>query len=78
MNSTSRAALLTSAGMVLPSAWNIPEQVKMIPDATKFHEIIRNSLGLLGINPFWQGTVIGAAILFAVLFDRIRNFRRSE
>ena len=23
-------------------------------------EVIRNSLGLLGINPFWQGTVIGA------------------
>ena len=41
-------------------------------------EIIRNSLGLLGINAFWQGTFIGGAILFAVLFDRIRNFRQSE
>lgn len=41
-------------------------------------EIIRNSLGLLGINAFWQGTFIGGAILFAVLFDRIRNFRQSD
>jgi len=41
-------------------------------------EIIRNSLGLLGVNAFWQGFFIGAAILLAVLFDRIKNFRRSE
>lgn len=41
-------------------------------------EVIRNSLGLLGINAFWQGTFIGGAILFAVLFDRVANFRRSE
>jgi ribose transport system permease protein len=40
--------------------------------------VIRNSLGLLGINAFWQGTFIGSAILVAVLFDRIKNFRRSE
>ncbi|MBB3975227.1 ribose transport system permease protein [Rhizobium azooxidifex] len=41
-------------------------------------EIIRNSLGLLGINAFWQGTFIGGATILAVLFDRIRNFRQSE
>jgi ribose transport system permease protein len=41
-------------------------------------EIIRNSLGLLGINAFWQGTFIGSAIVLAVLFDRIRNLRQSE
>lgn len=41
-------------------------------------EIIRNSLGLLGINAFWQGTFIGGAIILAVLFDRIRNFRQSD
>jgi ribose transport system permease protein len=41
-------------------------------------EVIRNSLGLLGINAFWQGTFIGGAILFAVLFDRVANYRRSE
>jgi len=38
-------------------------------------EVIRNSLGLLGINAFWQGVFIGGAILLAVLFDRIRNLR---
>jgi ribose transport system permease protein len=36
-------------------------------------EIIRNSLGLLGINAFWQGTFIGACIIIAVAFDRIRR-----
>ncbi|HUG61462.1 MAG TPA: ABC transporter permease [Methylomirabilota bacterium] len=41
-------------------------------------EIIRNSLGLLGINAFWQGTFIGSAIMLAVLFDRIRNFRQND
>ncbi len=41
-------------------------------------EVIRNSLGLLGINAFWQGTFIGGAIILAVLFDRIRNIRQSE
>ena len=41
-------------------------------------EVIRNSLGLLGINAFWQGAFIGAAILLAVLFDRARNFRQSD
>ena len=41
-------------------------------------EIIRNSLGLLGINAFWQGVFIGSAILLAVLFDRIRNLRAND
>ena len=40
-------------------------------------EVIRNSLGLLGINAFWQGAFIGGAILFAVLFDRLANYRRN-
>ena len=38
-------------------------------------EIIRNSLTLLGINPFWQGTFVGTFIIVAVLFDRIRHNR---
>jgi ribose transport system permease protein len=38
-------------------------------------EIIRNSLTLLGINPFWQGTFVGVFIIVAVLFDRIRHNR---
>jgi ribose transport system permease protein len=41
-------------------------------------EIIRNSLGLLGINAFWQGAFIGGAIILAVMFERVRNFRQSE
>ena len=40
-------------------------------------EVIRNSLGLLGINAFWQGVFIGGAILFAVMFDRLANYRRD-
>jgi ribose transport system permease protein len=41
-------------------------------------EMIRNSLTLLGVNPFWQGTFIGSFIIIAVLFDRIRAFRQSR
>lgn len=41
-------------------------------------EVIRNSLGLLGINAFWQGTFIGSAIIVAVLFDRLRSVRQSD
>ena len=41
-------------------------------------EVIRNSLNMLGINPFWQGTFVGTFIILAVLFDRIRAFRQSR
>jgi ribose transport system permease protein len=40
-------------------------------------EIIRNSLTLLGINPFWQGTFVGTFIIVAVLFDRIRDNKQA-
>jgi ribose transport system permease protein len=36
-------------------------------------EIIRNSLTLLGISTFWQGTFVGSFIIVAVAFDRIRS-----
>jgi ribose transport system permease protein len=36
-------------------------------------EIIRNSLILLGISTFWQGTFIGSFIVIAVTFDRLRR-----
>ncbi len=32
---------------------------------------------LLGINAFCQGTFIGGAVLFAVVFDRLANYRRN-
>jgi ribose transport system permease protein len=38
-------------------------------------EMIRNSLTLLGINPFWQGVFVGTFIITAVAFDRIRASR---
>ncbi|MET0605606.1 MAG: ABC transporter permease [Beijerinckiaceae bacterium] len=41
-------------------------------------EVIRNSLGLLGINAFWQGVFVGSFIVIAVAFDRIRNLQRTE
>ena len=40
-------------------------------------EIIRNSLNMLGINPFWQGTFVGGFIILAVFFDRIKTLRQS-
>ena len=41
-------------------------------------EVIRNSLGLLGINAFWQGAFIGACIIIAVAFERVRQLRSSD
>ncbi len=41
-------------------------------------EVIRNSLILLGISAFWQGTFIGSFIIIAVAFDRIRRLRSSD
>ena len=41
-------------------------------------EVIRNSLGLLGINAFWQGAFIGGCIIIAVAFERVRQLRSSE
>ena len=41
-------------------------------------EVIRNSLGLLGISAFWQGAFVGAFIIVAVSFDYIRNLRQAE
>jgi len=41
-------------------------------------EVIRNSLILLGISTFWQGTFVGTFIVVAVLFDRLRARRSDE
>jgi ribose transport system permease protein len=41
-------------------------------------EVIRNSLTLLGINAFWQGTFVGSFIILAVSFDRFRNKDTSD
>lgn len=41
-------------------------------------EVIRNSLILLGISTFWQGTFIGSFIIIAVAFDRIRRLRSQD
>ena len=41
-------------------------------------EVIRNSLTLLGINSFWQGTFVGSFIILAVSFDRFRNKDTSD
>jgi ribose transport system permease protein len=36
-------------------------------------EVIRNSLLLAGVNPYWQGTFVGIFIILAVLLERIRG-----
>jgi ribose transport system permease protein len=41
-------------------------------------EVIRNSLILLGISTFWQGTFVGCFIVVAVAFERLRNRETSE
>src|SRR5688572_17359333 len=40
MKMKSRTALEAMLGQVLPSAWNIDEQLKMMPFAAKFQEMI--------------------------------------
>jgi ribose transport system permease protein len=41
-------------------------------------EIVRNSLTLLGISTFWQGAFVGAFIILAVAFDRLRAREETE
>ena len=41
-------------------------------------EVIRNSLTLLGISTFWQGSFVGGFIVVAVLFDRLRSRGANE
>jgi ribose transport system permease protein len=41
-------------------------------------EVIRNSLQLLGISTFWQGTFIGSCIIIAVLFDCLKRIRETD
>lgn len=41
-------------------------------------EVIRNSLILLGVDAFWQGTVVGGFIIVAVLFNRIGGARQGD
>jgi ribose transport system permease protein len=41
-------------------------------------EVIRNSLILLGVDSFWQGTVVGAFIIVAVLFNRLGGERQGD
>ena len=35
-------------------------------------EIIRNGLLLAGMDPYWQGTFVGAFIILAVLIDKFK------
>jgi ribose transport system permease protein len=39
-------------------------------------EVIRNSLILLGISTFWQGSFVGAFIIIAVAIERLRYIRQ--
>jgi len=36
-------------------------------------EVIRNSLLLLGVDAFWQGTFVGCFIVLAVMFDKFKG-----
>jgi ribose transport system permease protein len=39
--------------------------------------VLRNGLILLGISPFWQTTIIGLVIIFAVGLDKWTEQRRN-
>ncbi|MGI6030766.1 MAG: ABC transporter permease [Eubacteriales bacterium] len=36
---------------------------------------LRNALNLIGLNPFWQGSAVGAVIIIAVLIERLSSKR---
>ncbi len=36
---------------------------------------LRNALNLLGVNPYWQGSALGAVIILAVLAEKISSMR---
>jgi ribose transport system permease protein len=38
-------------------------------------EVIRNGLLLAGVDPWWQGTLVGAFIILAVLVEKVRGRR---
>jgi ribose transport system permease protein len=41
-------------------------------------EVIRNSLLLANVQTFWQGAFVGAALILAVLIERLRNYRSNS
>jgi ribose transport system permease protein len=41
-------------------------------------EVIRNSLLLAGVDPYWQGTFVGIFIILAVLLERVRGRKSSD
>ena len=38
-------------------------------------EVIRNSLLLAGVDPYWQGMFLGGFIILAVLLEKLRGSR---
>ncbi len=40
-------------------------------------ELIRNSLLLLGVDPYWQGAFVGGSIIVAMLVERVRRAGRT-
>jgi ribose transport system permease protein len=40
-------------------------------------EVIRNTLNMAGVDPYWQGTFVGLFIIFAVLLEKVRGVRLS-
>src|SRR5688572_33043191 len=50
MYNTRRSALDPMVGQVLPKAWNIDEQLKITPLATKFHELIMSMVAPTAIT----------------------------
>ena len=40
--------------------------------------VLRNSLNLLGVNTFWQGTAIGVVIILAVLAEQLSHKKKDN
>ena len=85
-----RLVVLSRAGQVLPSAWNMPEQVKMMPWATKFSEMMRRNWAPVSMTSrslvkretsqagfHWQSRV-NASMTTQLISTAVRNVSRTR
>ena len=66
------AALLRELGAAVECSDLIVRELQA-PGGAALIEIIRNSLLLLGVDPYWQGTFVGAFIVLAIALERLRR-----
>lgn len=64
------ASVIGGANLMGGQGWAIGA-----PVGAALVEVIRNSLLLAGVDPYWQGTFLGGFIILAVLVEKLRGSR---